>query len=303
MKLSIIEQEIPEVQLEEFLSKLDAKDFACRSYAKAKPQRREPAGSSPRTVPIERRTWTDVEPGKYLFSDYAVSKKFIHLLRHGQHVHREDDGAVQFWRMKEILQKYFPYCPHWSDSKWKTSMAGWAHSRRSRRCAPWCAAGPVPAAGARREPRAAPLRCLRQTTRRAPLPRLLWTSVSVELCSQLPRPCPSSVPVGRRTFHQPPPCRSCGGRLRTGPFRRSAAHVATMSVAVCAAVRRRVRHAASWQPPGSTTWSQQKRNTNLFEPVVVVCCCVLWVVGCGLWVVLWCVVVLLWCVVVLLWCC
>ena len=31
---------------------LDAKDFACRSKAKAKPQRREPAGSSPRTVSI-----------------------------------------------------------------------------------------------------------------------------------------------------------------------------------------------------------------------------------------------------------
>ena len=39
-------------------------------------------------------------------------------------MHREDDGAVQFLRIKEILQKYFPYCPHWSDSKWKKSMAG-----------------------------------------------------------------------------------------------------------------------------------------------------------------------------------
>ena len=48
----------------------------------------------------------------------------MHLLRHGQHVHGEDDGAVQFWRIKEILQKYFPYCPHWSDSKWKKSVAG-----------------------------------------------------------------------------------------------------------------------------------------------------------------------------------
>ena len=44
------EQEIPEVQLEECALKLDAKDFACRSKAKAKPQGREPAGSSPRTI-------------------------------------------------------------------------------------------------------------------------------------------------------------------------------------------------------------------------------------------------------------
>ena len=57
------EQEIPEVQLEEYAMKLDAKDFGCRSKAKAKPQSREPAGSSPRTIPIAKRTWTDVEPG------------------------------------------------------------------------------------------------------------------------------------------------------------------------------------------------------------------------------------------------
>ena len=52
MNLNNNEQEIPEVQLEDYALKLDAKDFACRLNAKAKPQRREPAGSSPRTVPI-----------------------------------------------------------------------------------------------------------------------------------------------------------------------------------------------------------------------------------------------------------
>ena len=78
---------------------------------------------SPRTVPIEKRTGTDVEPRKYSLSYYEISKKLIHLLRHGQHAHREDDGAVQFWRIKENLQTYFLYCPHWSDSKWKKSMA------------------------------------------------------------------------------------------------------------------------------------------------------------------------------------
>ena len=38
MNLSNIEQEIPEDQLEEYALKLSAKDFACRSKAKAKPQ-------------------------------------------------------------------------------------------------------------------------------------------------------------------------------------------------------------------------------------------------------------------------
>ena len=45
-------------------------------------------------------------------------------------------------------------------------------------------------------------------------------------------PCPSSMPVDRSTFHQPPLCRNCGGRLRTGPSWRSAAHVSTMSAGV-----------------------------------------------------------------------
>ena len=55
MNLNHNETEIPEYQLEEYALKLNAKDFACRSKAKAKPQRIEPAGSSQRIVPMERR--------------------------------------------------------------------------------------------------------------------------------------------------------------------------------------------------------------------------------------------------------
>ena len=79
-------------------------DFACRSKAKAKPQRREPAGSSPRTVHIEKRIWTDVEPGKYSFSDYEVSKKVMYLLRHSQHVNREEDGPFNSGELKKIFR-------------------------------------------------------------------------------------------------------------------------------------------------------------------------------------------------------
>ena len=58
------EQETSEMQFEEFEEyalKLDAGDFASRSKAKAKPQRRDSASSSTRTIPIGKRTWTDVE--------------------------------------------------------------------------------------------------------------------------------------------------------------------------------------------------------------------------------------------------
>ena len=118
------ETEIFEDQLEEYALKLSAEGFACRSKAKAKPQRRKPVGSSPRTVPIRKRNWIDIEPGKYSLSEYEVSKKVIHLLRHSHQVHREEDGAIGFWRMKENLQNQFPHCPHWSDGKWKKCMAG-----------------------------------------------------------------------------------------------------------------------------------------------------------------------------------
>ena len=98
------EQETSEVQFEEYALKLNASDFACRSKAKAKPQRRISASSSTRTIPIGERIWTDVEPGEYSLSDYEVSKKLIHLLRHGS-LHRENDGAIEFWRTKDDLQK------------------------------------------------------------------------------------------------------------------------------------------------------------------------------------------------------
>ena len=54
---------------EEQASQPIVKVFAARSKAKAKPQRRGLAGSSPGIVFFGKRIWTDVEPGKYLFSD------------------------------------------------------------------------------------------------------------------------------------------------------------------------------------------------------------------------------------------
>ena len=116
------EQETPEVQFEEYALRLNAGDFASRSKAKAKPQRRDSASSSKRTRPTGERIWTDVEPGEYSISDYEVSKTLIHLLRH-RSLPRESDGAIEFWRTKDNLQKHFLYCHHWSDEKWKKSMA------------------------------------------------------------------------------------------------------------------------------------------------------------------------------------
>ena len=56
------EQETSEMPFEEYALKLDAGDFASRTKAKAKPQKRDSASSSTRTILIGERTWTDVEP-------------------------------------------------------------------------------------------------------------------------------------------------------------------------------------------------------------------------------------------------
>ena len=112
------------MQFDEYALKLNAGDFPSRSKAKAKPQKRDSASSSTRTIPIGESTWTDVEPGKHSLSDYPVSKKLmIHLLRHGSLL-RDNDGAIEFLRIKDHLQSHFMFCHHWSDEKWKNGMAG-----------------------------------------------------------------------------------------------------------------------------------------------------------------------------------
>ena len=117
------EQETSEMQFEEYALKLNASDFASRSKARGKPQRRNSVSSSTRTFTIGERTWTDIEPQKYSLSDFPVSKKLINLLRHGSLL-RENDGAIEFWRIKDHPQDHFVFCYEWSDEKWKSSMAG-----------------------------------------------------------------------------------------------------------------------------------------------------------------------------------
>ena len=81
------------------------KDFAARSKAKAKTtEKREPVDYSPSIIPMNERKWIDIEPS---LSANEVSKKVVNLLlRHNQTVQREDDGAVQFWRIKFHLRNH-----------------------------------------------------------------------------------------------------------------------------------------------------------------------------------------------------
>ena len=100
MNLNNNEQELPEVQLEECALKLDAKDFACRSKALKRNHREENLPAFPQEPYLLGK---ELEPmlnqGNILSSDYEVSKKVVYLLRHSQQMHREEDGAVLFWRI------------------------------------------------------------------------------------------------------------------------------------------------------------------------------------------------------------
>ena len=53
--------------------------------------------------------------------------------RHAK-IQREDDGAIEFWRINDNLQEHFLFCHHWSDDKWKKSMAGGRIKKRYQYC-------------------------------------------------------------------------------------------------------------------------------------------------------------------------
>ena len=114
---------------EEQASQLKVKDFATRSKAKAKPQRREPVDTTS-IIPMNERKWIDIEPGDSSLSAYEISKKVIHLLGHSQIVQREEDGAVQFWRIKNFLRNQFPQVQYWSDDRWKACLAADGGAKR-----------------------------------------------------------------------------------------------------------------------------------------------------------------------------
>ena len=118
---------------EEQASQSSVKVIAARSKAKAKPQKRETV-ELPSTIPMNERKRIDIEPSEPSLSAYEVSKKVISLLRHNQTVQWEDDGAVQFWRIKFHLRNQFSQISCWSDDRWKVCLAAGGGSKRRYQC-------------------------------------------------------------------------------------------------------------------------------------------------------------------------
>ena len=101
---------------------------AARSKAKAKPQPRESTGTT--TIPLSERVWIDIEPSKPDLESYNLSKKVINLLRHNQKLHREEDGAIQFYKIKFHLRDYHLPIQNWSDDRWLACLAAGGGSKR-----------------------------------------------------------------------------------------------------------------------------------------------------------------------------
>ena len=101
---------------------------AARSKAKAKPQPRESTGAT--TIPLSERVWIDIEPSKPDLESYNLSKKVINLLRHNQKLHREEDGAIQFYKIKFHLRDHHLPIQNWSDDRWIACLAAGGGSKR-----------------------------------------------------------------------------------------------------------------------------------------------------------------------------
>ena len=121
--------EIPADPQEDQVPQTSIKVVAARSKAKAKPQQREPV-DVPTIIPMHERRWIDIEPTEPTLAAYDLSKKVISLLRHNQTVQREEDGALQFYRIKFHLRNHSSQVQHSSDDRWKSCLAAGGGSKR-----------------------------------------------------------------------------------------------------------------------------------------------------------------------------
>ena len=114
---------------EEQIPQTSTSVVAARSKTKAKPQPRELTGTTT-TIPLRERRWNDIEPSKQDLDSYDLSKKVINLLRHNQTLQQEEDGAIEFCKIKFHLRNHHSQIQIWSDGRWKACLAAGGGSKR-----------------------------------------------------------------------------------------------------------------------------------------------------------------------------
>ena len=125
--------EIPADPQEQRVPQTSINVVAARSKAQAKPQPRVLVGTTS-TIPIHERRWIDIEPSEQNLASYDLSKKVINLLRHNQTLQREDDGAIEFYKIKFYLRNHHSQIQLWSDDRWKACLATGGSNRRYQYC-------------------------------------------------------------------------------------------------------------------------------------------------------------------------
>ena len=121
--------EIPADPQEEQTLQTSTSVIVVRSKAKAKPQPRTLVGTTA-TIPMHERRWIDIEPSKQDLASYDLSKKVVNLLQHNQTLQREDDGAIEFYKIKFYLRNHHSEIQVWSDDHWKACLAAGGGSKR-----------------------------------------------------------------------------------------------------------------------------------------------------------------------------
>ena len=116
----LIDKTYDDNEQETSTTKMEVFAFASRYKAKAQPRRPSTTCSSSKTFHILERKSIDSEPGAQFDQAYPMTKRTNTRLRHRELL-REEDGAIEFWRIKDDLRNY---SQNWSDDVWKSKMAG-----------------------------------------------------------------------------------------------------------------------------------------------------------------------------------
>ena len=79
-------------------------------------------------------SWVRISYGTVKYS-YNLSKKVVNLLRHNQKLHREEDGAIQIYKLQFHLRDHHSQRQNWSDDRWIACLAaGGGPKRRYQYC-------------------------------------------------------------------------------------------------------------------------------------------------------------------------
>ena len=91
---------------------------------------RENSVGTTATITMHERRWIDIEPSEQNLASHDLSKKVISLLRDNQTLQREEDGSIEFYKIKFYLRNHHSQIQVWSDDRWKACLAAGGGSKR-----------------------------------------------------------------------------------------------------------------------------------------------------------------------------